>query len=1107
MRARFQIRCLGEPALLTIGGRTVRVRTRKELALLCYLAVEQRWHSRDALAELLWPDRPHRESRHSLAAALSALRGKLGREILETESQRVRVRPEGVAVDVDRLLAGDIVGSDTEVPLDVDGFLEGFEIQGAVGFSHWRDGERARLLPHVLDALVVLIDRCRRRGDFRQIETLALRLQRFEPLSEQAMRARMEARAFSGDRLTALRLFEHWKHELAEQLQAVPSDLVEGMALRLRRRGWERPGSADIPTVHTDQWKDRPFVGRATEYRELYEAWETVQRCEPAHRLILGDSGIGKSTLVERVTTAAGLEGATVARVQCHEAEREIPYAMVSGLIAQLVDRPGASAAPPESLAELAQLVSEVRRRFPSLPTPLETHGDAFRIRFTEATHALIGALAEEHPVVLVVDDVHHSDDVSLAVLHRVIRLADRQALLVFFLARPGELHQSPQASRLREQGQSLGVRPLGIGPLSREESIDLLESILKDTQSPASPTVQRTLVAAAAGFPLVLELLVKDWAESGEHSLLMALDAVTADPGDLREPHDAYRMLVDRLVTHLDPTTRTVLEVAAVLGPHLTETALYAVADLKMGEVMSGMSRLADLRLLREVGGHLEFANDLVRGHVYLRVPHPVRHRLHALFADALLARARSGDESLDLAIAWHAMRSGRTEEATAHLLAGSRSAIRRGAVHEAERRLSSALGRLHGAARTEATLLLAELLQEQGRLAESEAALRADPEAASCIHGGALQRYAELLTAAAPATHTASMWAWVKSAFHAHLPRDAARAMLRLVAEIAYATSDTDLVLAALAHLESLSMQDWTGDDAIELGLQKAYIEFFSQRCSWNARATREKTLARLLYLLDLSGNALSVNRRAVRLLSGIGLMHKGMGRYAEAMPFFGRALDVSNRLQNQTRIATSYMHLAACSMESGDITAQLRWAERCLALPFVSGTTPLGIYLASTAYALTGSAGRAVELSDRLSSIAETLPTTGRMLCLLHAADGYWLTGRHGQAYRIALQGASMEWDDPIAPVVVGPLCRWLAILLRDRPSAELRTACSIALQRHWEASDLWDTAEAAAGNALSAELLGAEPSRFRARLEAVLSQLPTSAKQHLRRYSLC
>jgi hypothetical protein len=34
MRARFQIRCLGAPALLTIGGRTVRVRTRKELALL-----------------------------------------------------------------------------------------------------------------------------------------------------------------------------------------------------------------------------------------------------------------------------------------------------------------------------------------------------------------------------------------------------------------------------------------------------------------------------------------------------------------------------------------------------------------------------------------------------------------------------------------------------------------------------------------------------------------------------------------------------------------------------------------------------------------------------------------------------------------------------------------------------------------------------------------------------------------------------------------------------------------------------------------------------------------------------------------------------------------
>ena len=183
---------------------------------------------------------------------------------------------------------------------------------------------------------------------------------------------------------------------------------------------------------------------------------------------------------MERLTTAAGLEGATVARVQCHEVEREIPYAMVTGLICAAGGTArGHPAAPPDALAELAQTIPAVRQRFPVLPPPLESQGDAARIRFTEAAHALMAAVAEEHPVILVVDDVHHADDVSLAVLHRVVRLADTQRILMLFVARPGELHQSPQAARLRDNGASLGIHPLEMQPLAEEDSRTFLDLLV----------------------------------------------------------------------------------------------------------------------------------------------------------------------------------------------------------------------------------------------------------------------------------------------------------------------------------------------------------------------------------------------------------------------------------------------------------------------------------------------------------------------------------------------------------------------------------------------------------------------------------------------------
>ena len=62
----------------------------------------------------------------------------------------------------------------------------------------------------------------------------------------------------------------------------------------------------------------------------------------------------------------------------------------------------------------------------------------------------MLTAMAEEHPVILVVDDLHYADDVSLAVLHLVMRRATNQSIMMLLLARPGELSQSPHASGLR---------------------------------------------------------------------------------------------------------------------------------------------------------------------------------------------------------------------------------------------------------------------------------------------------------------------------------------------------------------------------------------------------------------------------------------------------------------------------------------------------------------------------------------------------------------------------------------------------------------------------------------------------------------------------------
>ena len=722
MESRLSLRCLGEPVLSGPDGEPIRFKVRKHLALLVFLAVEARSrHHRDHLAELLWANLPDGDNRHSLATALSMIRSVAGQECLETDRDHVRFNRSQLDLDLDRLETGDVLASELQPALDIAGFLDGLEVPGAAEFMLWRERQRSRWLPLVREALLKRIDKCRRTGDFKQIEHLGDRMLHLDELSEEAVRAKMEARAFAGDRLGALKVFEAWRERLLEDLGASPSALVEGMAIRLRRRGIDRPAASRIEAVPTHQWKNRPFVGRANEYQALYEGWERTQRGLPGHAILIGDSGIGKSTLADRLATAAGLEGAVTARVQCYDVEREIPYAAIAGFVQALLNQPGASGTAPEALAELARVVPEVRQKYPAIPDAIESQGETARILLTEAFQQLLLTLAEEQPVILLLDDFHLSDDASLAVLHLMMRRSQGQPIMVLFATRLDAPEPSPQASRLRESAERLGIGIIELSPMNEDESAELLASFIPEDEPQPAAAAARALLRAAAGYPMVLELLVQDWKANGERSVALSVDAMTADPAVAGSVKGAYHQLLDRLTASLDPTTRNVLTMAALLGGRLNNLPSYALADLARGQTMSGMAELVRLRILRERGDRLEFANELIRTHVYLTMPSPLRRQLHAEVAGQLLAEAADGTMRSGLEIAWHCIRGGRRDEGIPYLLSGAREALRSGGSHEVDLALTSAMRELDEPQKDAANLLLAEALQEQGRPIDS--------------------------------------------------------------------------------------------------------------------------------------------------------------------------------------------------------------------------------------------------------------------------------------------------------------------------------------------------------------------------------------------------
>src|SRR5215208_5019539 len=81
------------PPRLERDGTPLELNLRKALALLIYLAVSGRPHSRDALAAMLWPESDQREARTRLRRMLYRLGQALGDAVLEAGPDAIRLHP------------------------------------------------------------------------------------------------------------------------------------------------------------------------------------------------------------------------------------------------------------------------------------------------------------------------------------------------------------------------------------------------------------------------------------------------------------------------------------------------------------------------------------------------------------------------------------------------------------------------------------------------------------------------------------------------------------------------------------------------------------------------------------------------------------------------------------------------------------------------------------------------------------------------------------------------------------------------------------------------------------------------------------------------------
>jgi class 3 adenylate cyclase len=450
-------------------------------------------------------------------------------------------------------------------------------------------------------------------------------------------------------------LLDHRTWHLArDALVAAPVDGIEGVG----SRAWRLVDVSPDALGHARR-SDSPLVGRLAELQLFDWVFQRTVRTSTCHLLtVLGPAGVGKSRLVAAALDALD-DAAIVLSGQCSPDAEGSSFWPVAEIVRRAAEIKAADS-PEQAEAKLEELLDHedgerVADRLGRLiglrPAPVTSEDAVWGVR------RFLEVLADRHPLVVVIDDLHWAQPALLDLVEQVVALAREARLLVVAVARPELLEQRPGWS-----GGRLNASTMLLEPLAAEESVTLLEHLAGEAALPADATDRIT--RTAEGNPLFLEELLAMLIEEGrlrrDGGRWVANDLAAASTPPTIQALLAARL--DRLATE----ERALLDRASVMGQAFDRAAVLALTpEPARAEADTQLLSLVRKELLRPapapLGGRdgFQFRHQLVRDAAYDSLPKQTRAELHERYAAWLAeAYAGRGGEVAEV-LGWHLERA----------------------------------------------------------------------------------------------------------------------------------------------------------------------------------------------------------------------------------------------------------------------------------------------------------------------------------------------------------------------------------------------------------------------------------------------------------------
>lgn len=702
-----------------------------------------------------------------------------------------------------------------------------------------------------------------------------------------------------------------------------------------------------------------PMIGREEELAILRRMIaETISDRQGRIALVIGEAGIGKTRLTAELISYLERMDIQVLQGQSLTYRRSVSYwIFIELLLDYLKVPPGAGR---NSIHQrLVSIVQPLLGRSSSQVLPFLEHllsleysevGTAHRLALLNAEQlrqqiflairSWLETLAAQKPLLIILEDLHWADDVSLDLLSYLIAGIDRLPIMILALSRPDF------KERLIELIQRGGTQfhdrfhVVQLHSLNERESEQLLISLLGGQTVPQK--LRDRILTRANGIPFFLEEMLRMYIDQGvigkENDSWKFNEHLTLE--DLHIPENLQDLILAR-VDRLNSLERRVLKIAAVIGRHFTFRMLGDVlGDVSQEQLMDALDDLADKAFIYRVEDAREeeyaFRHILTADALYRTLLRDDRIKLHQAVGEAIeRIYAHQLDGQVEV-LAGHFIRTDKLDKALHYLLLAGRKSVRDYANAQARKYYLEAEALLPMVEHTpeqeqQVWVGLGDVLTfigeyEQARKYYHSALLsvekqlpHADVIIHSMIHRKIAQTYERQGDFEVAERHLVeASKALGRTAF---LSPSSKAEILSDLGWIHFLRGNFDeaekILLSGLALVEGSEFYDVVASLHNRLGAlayqRRAYDEAIQHVSS---------SLALRKMFGDLSGVA--------RLTNNLGLLSMLAGRYAEAEEYFFQGINVLEKVGDAEGIILANINIGLVKFDRGDLTAAEAFLE---------------------------------------------------------------------------------------------------------------------------------------------------------------------------------